>query len=110
MSVQLPTNVGMVVHQLADLLEIPSSELTPSGDPFIAGLDSARLMLLIDRWSAFGLVLDSADLLNDPTREDSGRPPNVRVHDPPCNRGLPLKAHPVTLRSTRVKVILYCSQ
>lgn len=67
MTIQLPTSVEMVIHQLADLLEISSSELAPSDDLFIAGLDSIRLMLLVDRWSALGMDLDPGDLLNDPT-------------------------------------------
>lgn len=67
MDMTLPTDVETVVSQLAEVMEIAPDELAPDDDLFIAGLDSVRLMLLIDRWSALGVDLDPTQLLYDPT-------------------------------------------
>ena len=67
MDTRLPADMESVVAQLAGVLGVPPEDLAADDDLFIAGLDSVRPVMLIDRWAALGLDLDPAQLLDDPT-------------------------------------------
>lgn len=51
---------------LADLLDLPVAELTEESNLLDLGLDSVRLMSLVERWRAEGAEIDFVDLASDP--------------------------------------------
>ncbi|MFD4467428.1 phosphopantetheine-binding protein [Rhodococcus sp. NPDC058505] len=55
-----------VIADLAALLDLPADELTDEADLLDLGLDSVRLMSLVERWRSEGAVVDFVDLASDP--------------------------------------------
>ncbi|EME20384.1 phosphopantetheine-binding protein [Rhodococcus triatomae] len=51
---------------LAAMLELPTDELTDESSLLDLGLDSVRLMSLVERWRSEGAVVDFVDLASDP--------------------------------------------
>ncbi|MFD0204165.1 MULTISPECIES: phosphopantetheine-binding protein [Saccharothrix] len=55
---------------VADLLGVDPAEVDPTGDLLDLGLDSMRIMSLVERWRAAGATgLEFADLAEDPRLE-----------------------------------------
>ncbi|MGW6692143.1 phosphopantetheine-binding protein [Rhodococcus sp. NPDC054953] len=57
---------GRVIADLAALLDLPADEFTDEADLLDLGLDSVRLMSLVERWRSEGAVVDFVDLASDP--------------------------------------------
>lgn len=55
-----------MVADLAALLDLPADELTEDANLLDLGLDSVRLMSLVERWRSEGAVIDFVDLASDP--------------------------------------------
>ncbi|MEP9392467.1 MULTISPECIES: phosphopantetheine-binding protein [Gordonia] len=56
-----------IIGDIADILELPASEITDETNVLDIGLDSVRLMSLIERWRAAGAVqADLVALASDP--------------------------------------------
>lgn len=55
-----------VVADLAATLDLPADELTEDANLLDLGLDSVRLMSLVERWRSNGAVIDFVDLASDP--------------------------------------------
>ncbi|MEP9413936.1 phosphopantetheine-binding protein [Gordonia sp. VNQ95] len=56
-----------IIGDIADILELPASEITDETNVLDIGLDSVRLMSLIERWRAAGAVQsDLVALASDP--------------------------------------------
>lgn len=56
-----------IVADIAEILQLPESEIDTDTNVFDLGLDSVRLMTLIERWRAAGAVrADLVDLAADP--------------------------------------------
>ncbi|MFF0817414.1 phosphopantetheine-binding protein [Rhodococcus sp. NPDC003318] len=55
-----------MVADLAGMLDLPAAELTEDTNLLDLGLDSVRLMSLVERWRAEGAVVDFVDLASDP--------------------------------------------
>lgn len=56
-----------IVADVAEILQLPESEIATDTNVFDLGLDSVRLMTLIERWRAAGAVrADLVDLAADP--------------------------------------------
>jgi len=53
--------------QLADLLEIPADELADDDNLLDHGLDSIRIMSLVDVWRSAGVEVSFVDLAEEPT-------------------------------------------
>lgn len=58
---------GELRADVAHILEVDAEGLSPNGSLFDAGLDSVRLMVLIERWRAKGYTADLLDLAETPT-------------------------------------------
>lgn len=62
-----PLTREQVVADIADALGVPPAELSEGKNLFDAGLDSVRVMLLIEKWRAAGSVdADFPTLASDP--------------------------------------------
>lgn len=55
-----------VVSDLSALLDLPADELTEDANLIDLGLDSVRLMSLVERWRSEGVLVDFVDLASDP--------------------------------------------
>lgn len=55
-----------MVADLAAMLDLPAAEITEDTNLLDLGLDSVRLMSLVERWRAEGAVVDFVDLASDP--------------------------------------------
>lgn len=55
-----------MVADLAAVLDLPTGELTEDANLLDLGLDSVRLMSLVERWRSEGAVIDFVDLASDP--------------------------------------------
>ncbi|QFZ21536.1 phosphopantetheine-binding protein [Saccharothrix syringae] len=65
-----PLSVERVRADVADLLGVAPAELEPDADLLDLGLDSMRIMSLVERWRAAGATgLEFADLAEDPRLE-----------------------------------------
>jgi aryl carrier-like protein len=53
--------------QLADLLEIPADELADDDNLLDHGMDSIRIMALVDAWRDAGVEVSFVDLAEEPT-------------------------------------------
>ncbi len=51
---------------LAALLDLPVDEFTEDANLLDLGLDSVRLMSLVERWRSEGVSVDFVDLASDP--------------------------------------------
>ena len=58
---------GTLRAQLADLLEIPADELAADDNLLDHGLDSIRIMSLVDVWRESGVEVGFIELAEDPT-------------------------------------------
>jgi bifunctional isochorismate lyase/aryl carrier protein len=67
MTVGLPTSAAALQAQIADLLDELADSFGPDDDLIDVGLDSIRLMTLVERWRSGGVRLDFADLAEQPT-------------------------------------------
>jgi bifunctional isochorismate lyase/aryl carrier protein len=63
----LPDSLAALRAQVAALLEMPPSDLPSEENLLDAGLDSIRLMSLLERWRAGGAELDFVALAGQPT-------------------------------------------
>ncbi|PPK62590.1 phosphopantetheine-binding protein [Actinokineospora auranticolor] len=61
------TTTDQVRAQIAELLEIPASEIADDDNLLDHGLDSIRVMTLIETWRDHGTELAFADLAETPT-------------------------------------------
>lgn len=52
---------------IAGELFLEPGELDPAADLFAAGLDSVRVLSLVERWRAAGCEIGFMDLVEDPT-------------------------------------------
>lgn len=59
--------------QIADLLEIPATDIADSDDLLDHGLDSVRVMTLVETWRAEGAEVSFVDLAETPTVEGWSR-------------------------------------
>ncbi|MFC4158681.1 isochorismatase family protein [Chitinimonas lacunae] len=66
----LPANPAALKADVAALLQIPASDLHDDDNLLFAGLDSIRLMSLIERWRRAGATLAFIDLAERPTLQD----------------------------------------
>ena len=67
MTAGLPTSAADLHAQIAGVLEEPADSFGPDDDLIEVGLDSIRLMTLVERWRSGGARLDFADLAEQPT-------------------------------------------
>ena len=58
----LPFSRERFVADIAAALKIETLQLNDASNPFEAGLDSIRLMLLLEMWRKAGLVLNFGEL------------------------------------------------
>ncbi|UXI66616.1 isochorismatase family protein [Tahibacter amnicola] len=63
----LPASLHALRDEIASLADIPVDQLEADDNPFYAGLDSIRLMALIERWNRAGCSLGFADLVERPS-------------------------------------------
>ncbi|TXG92475.1 isochorismatase [Rhodococcus rhodnii] len=52
---------------IADVLDLDPAELADADDLLDEGLDSVRVMALVERWRAAGVDVDIVDLAAEPT-------------------------------------------
>lgn len=62
-----PLTYDTVRADIADLLYLEPDELDDTDDLFAAGLDSVRLIGLIERWKSRGAATAFVDLAENPT-------------------------------------------
>lgn len=62
-----PLTYDTVRADIADVLYLEPHELTDTDDLFAAGLDSVRLIGLIERWKSRGAAPAFVDLAENPT-------------------------------------------
>lgn len=55
-----------IISDLAEVLDLPADELTEDVSLIDLGLDSVRLMSLVERWRFEGAAIDFVDLASDP--------------------------------------------
>ncbi|MFE3194750.1 phosphopantetheine-binding protein [Nocardia sp. NPDC059240] len=63
----LPITFDRVRADIADELFLEAGELALDTDLFAAGLDSVRVLTLVERWRAAGCEIGFMDLLEQPT-------------------------------------------
>jgi len=66
----LPANPQALRAQVAALLEVPATELLDDENLMYSGLDSIRLMSLLERWRRAGAVTTFVELAERPTLAD----------------------------------------
>ncbi|HIY40824.1 MAG TPA: acyl carrier protein [Candidatus Nocardiopsis merdipullorum] len=57
----------LVLEHVAKALGVPTEEITHSESLLDQGMDSIRLMSLVERWRAHGIETDFATLAEEPT-------------------------------------------
>ncbi|MEC3914684.1 phosphopantetheine-binding protein [Nocardia sp. CDC160] len=62
-----PFTLDAVRADIAAELFLDPAELDPAADLFAAGLDSVRVLSLVERWRAAGREIGFVDLLDEPT-------------------------------------------
>lgn len=65
----IPEDLNALHAEVAALLEVPVGDLRVDDNLLYAGLDSIRLMTLVERWKRAGLDVSFVDLADDPTLE-----------------------------------------
>jgi bifunctional isochorismate lyase / aryl carrier protein len=63
----LPTTERMLLEQIAGLLQLSVTDLLADDDLLLMGLDSIRLMTLVEGWRQGGLMIEFNDLAERPT-------------------------------------------
>lgn len=58
-----------IIQQLSHELEIPAEEIKMDDDLLLLGLDSVRLMTLVDIWQSQGSQVSFESLAEEPTLE-----------------------------------------
>lgn len=66
----LPDSPAALKAEVAKLLQMPASDLLGDDNLLFAGLDSIRLMSLVERWRRGGATLAFIDLAERPTLDD----------------------------------------
>jgi bifunctional isochorismate lyase/aryl carrier protein len=61
-----PASYAQLQQQLAAAMGLAAEQLTGSEDLFLSGLDSMRLVALLERWQGAGVEVALADLMADP--------------------------------------------
>lgn len=61
-----PGSYAQLQHQLAAVMDLPVEQLEGNQDLFLSGLDSMRLVALLERWQSAGLEVQLADLMAAP--------------------------------------------
>lgn len=86
-----PASYAQLQQQLAAAMGLAAEQLTGSEDLFLSGLDSMRLVALLERWQGAGVEVALADLIADPCLNswwqllapgeplDSARPAQARL-------------------------------
>lgn len=69
-STEGPLTRQRVLAEIADLLETDVDELDAQENLVDAGLDSIRIMSLVERWQAAGAKVGFVDLAENPTLHD----------------------------------------
>lgn len=64
---ELPDSIEGLRRQVALILEMPASDLALDDNLLYAGMDSIRLMTLVERWRGAGATPAFVDLANHPT-------------------------------------------
>lgn len=54
-------------NDIAEVLEIPVADVDDTANLLDEGLDSVRVMTLLERWRESGAQVDLVDLVSDPT-------------------------------------------
>lgn len=67
MTTGLPSTVEELHAQIAEALDEPADSFGPDDDLVDVGLDSIRLMTLVERWRAGGVRLGFVELAEQPT-------------------------------------------
>lgn len=67
MSATLPTSAAELLEQIAEVIDEPADSFGPDDDLMDVGLDSIRLMILIERWRSAGIQLGFVELADQPT-------------------------------------------
>ncbi|MEU8778952.1 phosphopantetheine-binding protein [Streptomyces sp. NPDC048606] len=60
-------DLDRLVHDVAEVLYVEPSDISPDEDLIDQGLDSIRLMTLVERWRAEGARISFVDLAERPT-------------------------------------------
>ena len=63
----LPTTVDELHEQIADVMDEPADSFGPDDDLMEVGLDSIRLMILVERWRSGGVRIGFVELAEQPT-------------------------------------------
>ncbi|GAA4972214.1 phosphopantetheine-binding protein [Actinoplanes utahensis] len=63
----LPTSAGELHEQIAQVIDEPADSFGPDDDLMDVGLDSIRLMILVERWRSGGMHLGFVELAEQPT-------------------------------------------
>ena len=67
MSATLPTSAGELQEQIAQVIDEPVDSFDLDDDLMEVGLDSIRLMILVERWRSAGVHLGFVELAEQPT-------------------------------------------
>lgn len=67
MTAATPTSVEDLQAQIAEVLGEPTDSFGPDDDLIDVGLDSIRLMSLVERWRSGGVRLGFVELADQPT-------------------------------------------
>lgn len=59
--------VERVLAEAAHILAEPAEDIDPAEDLFDRGMDSVRMMSLMEQWRAAGVEVEFADLAEQPT-------------------------------------------
>jgi bifunctional isochorismate lyase/aryl carrier protein len=66
MDTSAPIGYQQFLASLADTICIPPEELDENDNPFDAGLDSLRLMVLVENWRTIGVDVTFVELAERP--------------------------------------------
>lgn len=67
MTADAPGSAEQLRAQIAEVLDEPADSFGPDDDLFDVGLDSIRLMTLVERWRSGGVPLAFVELAEQPT-------------------------------------------
>ena len=67
MTAGAPASAEQLQAQIADLLDEPADSFGPDDDLIDVGLDSIRLMTLVEQWRSAGVRLGFVELAERPT-------------------------------------------
>lgn len=77
---KLPQTYAALVAEIAELIEVDAAELEPADSLLDHGLDSVRLMTLVERLRAGGLEVGFEDLAEEPTLRGFARQLGLSPH------------------------------